>query len=216
MTQPNPSPSSFMQQSEQKSSRTGSPRGKNPSGGMFRLPCKGYLKRTCTNSVKSGTLQNACSTRPRVAVGLGKSGLMHTVRLMNSPAKGLKRMVTKVQWLCWKFHDNLGCVCQDMEPPKSSSILRKSSDMRKPIRRVKFTKAVARHAYIRDQNHSLGLICPGVPHQRSHNAQNLRIGLRRRQSGKSDGPAKQRGSWPKLSSKLKEKNKAAFFSPSEK
>ena len=64
----------------------------------------------------------------------------------------------------------LGCVFQDMEPPKSLSILRKSSEMRKPIRRVKFTKAVARHACIRDQNPLLGLICPGEPHQRSPNA----------------------------------------------
>ena len=36
-----------------------------------------------------------------------------------------------------------GCVFQDMTPPKS--ILRKSTDMRKPIQRVKFTKAIARH-----------------------------------------------------------------------
>ena len=57
-----------------------------------------------------------------------------------------------------------------MEPPKSSSILRKSSDIRKPIRCVKFTKAVVRHADIRDQNPSLGMICQGVPHQRNHNA----------------------------------------------
>ena len=64
----------------------------------------------------------------------------------------------------------LGCVFQDMEPPKLSSILRKSSDMRKPIRRVKFTKAVARHGDIRDKNPSLGLICPGEPHQRCPNA----------------------------------------------
>ena len=42
--------------------------------------------------------------------------------------------------------------------------------MRKPIRRVKFTSAVARHAYIRDQNPSLGLICPGETHQRRPNA----------------------------------------------
>ena len=28
-------------------------------------------------------------------------------------------------------------------------------------------------------------------------------------------PVKQRGGWPKISKKLKEKNKAAFFSPSE-
>ena len=64
----------------------------------------------------------------------------------------------------------LGCVSQDMEPPKSSSILRKSSDMRKPIRRVKFSKVVACLEYIRDQNPSLGYICPGEPHQRSPNA----------------------------------------------
>ena len=37
----------------------------------------------------------------------------------------------------------LGCVFQDMTPPKS--ILRKSTDMPKPIQRVKFKKAIARH-----------------------------------------------------------------------
>ena len=64
----------------------------------------------------------------------------------------------------------LGCVFQDMEPPKLSSILRKNSDMQKPIRRVKFTKAIARHTNIREQNPSLGMICPGEPHQHSPNA----------------------------------------------
>ena len=62
----------------------------------------------------------------------------------------------------------LRCVFQDMKSPKS--ILRKSSDMQRPIQRVKFTKAVARHTKIRDQNPSFGYICPGEPHQRSPNA----------------------------------------------
>ena len=48
-----------------------------------------------THFVKNGTLQNACSKRPRVAVGLGKSAHSHIVRLMNSRQKGLKRMMTK-------------------------------------------------------------------------------------------------------------------------
>ena len=65
---------------------------------------------------------------------------------------------------------HLGCAFQDMEPPKSSSILWKSSDIRKPIRCVKFTKAIARHTKIRDQNPSLGMICSGDAHQRSPNA----------------------------------------------
>ena len=48
--QPNPSPRSSTQQSVKNASRARSPRGKSPSGRMFRLPCKGYLKGTCTSS----------------------------------------------------------------------------------------------------------------------------------------------------------------------
>ena len=42
-------------------------------------------------SVKSGTLQNACSTRPRVVADLVKSALVRIVRLMNSPAERSKK-----------------------------------------------------------------------------------------------------------------------------
>ena len=62
----------------------------------------------------------------------------------------------------------LGCVFHDLKPPKS--ILWKSSDMQKPIQCVKFTEHIARHTEIREQNPSLGMICPGEPHQRSPNA----------------------------------------------
>ena len=47
-TQPNPSPRSSTRQNERNASRTRSPRGRSPSGRMFRLPCKHYLKGTCT------------------------------------------------------------------------------------------------------------------------------------------------------------------------
>ena len=50
ITQPNPSLSSSTRQNERNASRTRSPRGKSPSGRMFRLPCKDYFKGTCTNS----------------------------------------------------------------------------------------------------------------------------------------------------------------------
>ena len=49
------------------------------------------------HSVKNGILQNACSTSPRVDADLGKSARMRIAKLKNSLAKGLKRMVTKVQ-----------------------------------------------------------------------------------------------------------------------
>ena len=50
----NPSPNSFMRQSERKPSRTRSPRGKSPSGRMSRWPCKDYLRGTCNNSFCEG------------------------------------------------------------------------------------------------------------------------------------------------------------------
>ena len=97
-----------------------------------------------------------------------------------------------------RFSDTrqLGCVFQDMTPPKS--ILRKSTDMPKPIQRVKFTKAIARHTKIRDQiprsvtfvQVNLMSVAPTL--------QKLRIVHKKRQSGKSKVPAKQRGSWPKM------------------
>ena len=43
------------------------------------------------HSVKSGTLQNACSARPRVVADFGKSAHTHIARLMNSLAKGPKK-----------------------------------------------------------------------------------------------------------------------------
>ena len=46
-----------------------------------------------THFWKGGILQNACTTRPRVVTGLGKSAHSHIVRLMNSRLKGPKRMI---------------------------------------------------------------------------------------------------------------------------
>ena len=75
----------------------------SPSGKMARLPCKDYLKGTCTNySVKNGILQNACSTSRRKDADLVITALTRIARLKNSLAKGLERTVTKVQWLCWR------------------------------------------------------------------------------------------------------------------
>ena len=59
-------------------------------------------------------------------------------------------------------------VFQDMTPPRF--FLRKSTDMPKPILRVKFKKVIARHTKIRDENPFLGYICPGAPHERCPDA----------------------------------------------
>ena len=63
-------------------------------GGFARITSE---ELAITHFVKNGTLQNACSTKPRVVVGLGKSAHTHIVRLVNSRLKGPNRMMIKVQ-----------------------------------------------------------------------------------------------------------------------
>ena len=107
----------------------------------------------------------------------------------------------------------LGCVFQDMKPPKS--ILRKSTDMPKPIQRVKFTKDIPRHTKIRDQNLSLEYICPGEPHERSPNAPNFLDRSQEETEWQEQGAREAAWKLAKSVLKLKEHERAAFFSPSE-
>ena len=108
----------------------------------------------------------------------------------------------------------LGCVFQDMTPPKS--ILRKCTDTPKPIQRVKFTKAIARHTKIRDQNPSLGYICPGEPHQRSPNAPKFEDRSLEETEWQEQGAREAAWKLAKNMLKLQEHERATFFSPSEK
>ena len=52
------------------------------------------------HSVKNGFLWNACATSQKEDVNLENSALRRIARSKNNLAKGLKRMVTKVLWLC--------------------------------------------------------------------------------------------------------------------
>ena len=196
MTQPNPSPSSFMQQNERNASGTRSPRGKSPSGRMFRWPCKDYFKGTCTKSFcEKWHPPEFLFYKTKSGCKFGEKCSYEHRQVDEQPCKRSKKNGDKSAVAMLKKHESydrtgkpvvcrdtrherhgpvvcnspktrqLGCVFQDMEPPKSSSILRKSPDTRKPIRRVKIHKELLRVTlYIRDQNPSLGLICPGEPH----------------------------------------------------
>ena len=244
MTQPNPSPNSFMQQSERKASRTRSPKGKSPSGRMSRWPCKDYLKGTCTNSfcekwhppkclfckTKSGCrFGEKCSHAHHQVAMLKKYGLHDRTwqpvvnrdeshdRSGQPVAKRDTRHELKHGPVGCRSSNTrqLGCVFQDMEPLKLTSILPKSSDMQKPIQRLKFTKAIARHNKIRDQNHSLGYICPGEPHQRSPNAPKFEDRSLEETEWQERGARE--ASWKMAKSVLilKEHERTTFFSPSE-
>ena len=96
-----------------------------------------------------------------------KSALMHIARLMKSLAKSPKKNGDKSAVAMLKITRQLGCVFSRYG---AAEVFRKSSNILKPIRCVRFTEAVIRHANIRDQNPSHEMICPGVPHQRNTNA----------------------------------------------
>ena len=87
--------------------------------------------------------------------------------------------------------------------------------MQKPIQRVKFTKGIARHTKIRDQNPSLGYICPGEPHQRSPNAPKFEDRSQEETEWQEQGAREAAWKLAKSVLKLKEHERAAFFSPSE-
>ena len=122
------------------------------------------------HSVKSGILQNACSTSPKSGCRFGEECSDAHRQVDEQPSTRSKKNDDKSAVAMLKKHElhdrtgqpvvdrdtrresnhgptgrrssnarHLGCVFQDMKPPKS--ILRKSSDMQKPIRCVKFTKS---------------------------------------------------------------------------
>ena len=137
----------------------------------------------------------------------------HTGRLEVSPAKSRKRMVTKVQWLFLKDVRQLCCVFLDTEPPNLCHFCgraQKSWDqyeydlqkLRSVMQRSEKTKVR------RSEKFKSKFLISGV-----RTLWNLRIGLRRRSKDRSGWA---RGDAWRLAQKilkLKETDKATFFSP---
>ena len=80
---------------------------------------------------------------------------------------------------------------------------------------LKVTKAIARHTKIRDQNPSLGNICPGEPHQRSTNAQKIEHRSQEATEWREQGAREAAWKLAKSVLNLMEQERATFLSPSE-
>ena len=87
--------------------------------------------------------------------------------------------------------------------------------MQRPIQRVKFTKAIVRHTEIRVQNPSLGIICPGEPHERSPNAPKFEDRSQEETEWQEQGAREAAWKLAKSVLKLKEHERATFFARSE-
>ena len=190
---------------------------KTKSGCRFGKKCSFAHRQVDSQPTKRSKTNNDKS-----AVALLKKGDWHerksvTDRYHDRTGQPVKRSDKKLGQNSSKrqFSDarQLGCVFQGMTPPKS--ILRKGTDMPKPIQRVKFTKAIARHTKIRDQNPSLGYICPGEPHERSPNAPKLEDRSQEETEWQEQGAREAAWRLAKNVFKLKEHERATFFSSPE-
>ena len=167
------------------------PEARVPVGRMSRLPCKDYLKGTCTNSFCEKWHPPECLFyKSENGCRFGKTALLYSARLMNGPAKGLKRMVTKVQWLCWRRNEHHQRTVRLVMNAYSSNTRQLGLripgygaaevfiDFTEELRHAETNPTCEIHeSYctstlnkIRDQNPSLEENCPGEPHQRSPNA----------------------------------------------
>ena len=128
---------------------------------MSRWPCKDYLRWTCNNSFCERWHPPEClSYKTKIGCRFGEKCSYAHRQVDEQPTKRSQKewwqkcsshgeeawvalfAVTHVEHqrpvVCSSSSTRqLGCVFQDMEPPRLSSILRKSSDMPKPIQTCK-------------------------------------------------------------------------------
>ena len=207
-TQPNPSPRSSTQQSVRNASRTRSLRGRSPIVKMARLPCKVYLKGTCTTPFCEKWHPPEC-----LFISPKREQCSYAHRQVDEqPSKKgfFQKMVTEVQWLCWKLHDNwvayvkiwsrrsLHRFCGRAQTCWSQSDVFESLKLWYVM--LTFETRIRRLEWFAQ------LILISV----TPTPQNLRFGLKKRQNGKSDVPLKQRGSWPNISYNWRRKIKQHF------
>ena len=101
MSQSNPFPNSFMLQNERKSSRTRSPRGQSPSGGMSRWLCKDCFKGICNNSFCKRWHPPECLFyKDKNGCRFGEKCSFAHRQVDTQPTKnGPNRIMTKAPWL---------------------------------------------------------------------------------------------------------------------
>ena len=117
MTQPNPSPTSFMQQDERKASRTRSPRRKSSSKRMSLWPCKEYFKGTCTNSFCEKWHPPECFFhKSESGCRYGEKCSCAHRQVDDQPSKRSQNNGDKSAVCILKTTQQLGCVFQEMEP----------------------------------------------------------------------------------------------------
>ena len=135
-------------------SRKRNARGRSPSEKSNRLPCKYFLKGTCTKSICEYWQPSECQfCRTKSDVSSALSAHSRTGRFKNNQTKSRVAIVKSMR--------QLSCVSQDTELPDSTSTSRKGKRVFEPIRRcIASSKR-------ENEGPSLGNIQVKILHQRS-------------------------------------------------
>ena len=113
---------------ERKSSRRRRFRGCSPSGRPSRPPCRKYLRGNGTTPSCNYWHPPECHNyKTEAGFKFGNKCAFTHPRAENQPSKKPKVYGDKTAVAMLKDARQLGCLFQDAEPPKSSSILRKST-----------------------------------------------------------------------------------------
>ena len=136
-------------------------RGRSRSGKSNRQPCKNFLKGTCTKLPCDHWHPPECQFyRSESGCKFGAECSFPHWKVKEQPNKRPKKGGDKSAVTTLKDLRQLGCV--------SLSILRKSTKILGPIRRLRFTKVTQRHANIREsKGPSLNKMQVKSSHQRS-------------------------------------------------
>ena len=98
-------------------------RGRSPSGKKSRLPCKHHLKGTCANpSCEKWRSPECLLYKSTEGCKFGDKCAFAHRRVEEQPSERFKRKGDKSVVALLKEAKNLGCVFQDVEPPRSSSL----------------------------------------------------------------------------------------------
>ena len=143
-------------------------RGRSQSGKSNRQRCKNFLKCTCTELPCDYWHPPECQLyKSKTGRKFGAECSFPHWKVEEQPNKRPKKGYDKSAVVV-KSVRQLGCVSQDAEPPEFVSISRKGTKVLGPIRRVRFTRAMLRHANIRESKvPSLNKIQVKSSHQRS-------------------------------------------------
>ena len=125
----------------------------SPSGKKGQRACKNYLEGTCTNPSCDYWHPPVCQNyKTESGCNFGDKCPSRHTEVDRQPSKKSKKSGGKRSVASLTESKHLGCLFQDTEPPKSKSILRKSTISLGSDRTVRFSKDTLHPVKFRERN----------------------------------------------------------------